>query len=83
MKVKSVISLCTSCYIEILSSDAKKGFETYAYIDYFINRTNGIHYPSKVQIPENIQNMKVDFFIPSKIVSCTGELKDGVRIYVK
>ena len=83
MTVKTLLSVCSSCYVQILSTDDAKDFETYAYLDYFINEHTGLYYPSRNSIPDDIAKMKVDFFIDSTIKGHDGVLHNGTRIYVK
>lgn len=84
MKVDSLLKICGCPLVEIREGE-KKGYEVIAVIDYSMNTTeaDGIYFPCRVRLTDEISNRKVDFFTSSKCETHDAERRECVEIYVK
>ena len=84
MKVSSLLKVCGSQLVEIREGE-EKSFETIAVIDYNMksDKVDGIYFPCRVQVTDEINNRKVDFFTSSKCFDYNRNYKDCIEVYVK
>lgn len=84
MTVKSLLKACGCGLVEITEGE-EKGFEKIAVIDYEMKNkeSDGIYFPCRVQVPEEIMNRKVDFFTSSNCFNYNRDYRECVEVYVK
>lgn len=84
MKVSSLLKICGCPLVEIREGESK-AFEIIAVIDYSMNTTeaDGIYFPCRVHLDDEISNRKVNFFTSSKCETHDGKRETCVEIYVK
>lgn len=85
MTVKSLLKKCGCVLVEIRESSEDKEFEQVAVIDYDMEglESDGIYFPTRVSVTEEILNRKVDFFTVSQCYNYSNKYRDCVEIYVK
>lgn len=84
MKVSSLLKVCGCPLVEIREGEEKE-FETIAVIDYGMKSTeaDGIYFPCRVLVTDEINNRKVDFFTSSNCFDYNREYRECIEVYVK
>jgi hypothetical protein len=84
MKLKTLLNGCGCCLVEVLENEEKENI-TVAIIDYmFVGiQVDGIYFPTKMHLPNDLLDRKIDFFTSGKSWNHDGEYKESVRVYLK
>lgn len=84
MKVSSLLKACGCTLIEIREGEEKE-FEVIAVVDYNMKSTkaDGIYFPCRVLVTDEINNRKVDFFTSSECFNYNREYRECIEVYVK